>query len=217
MDNNLKFFSIFRFVIFFKMGKTLKILICGKKSTGKTALLEQLVYNNFNIKQKYFPTIEDIYVACWEKDKGVKEKIRFYDTKGMENSRDSDTINQMRHLYPLVDGIVLVFSSNDLDSIQCIEKLKSEIEKLNRERKTREPFHFVLIDYTALNQSTDTSRDTVRLELQNKFKAQCYEISSLDKRDLLCKPFIELAQLITQISTKGTISIKKPKVFSSKQ
>lgn len=199
------------------MGKTLKILVCGKKSIGKTALLEQLVYNNYNIKQKYFPTIEDIYVACWEKDKGVKEKIRLYDTKGMENNRDSDTINQMRHLFPLVDGIVLVFASNDPDSIQCIEKLKAEIEKLNRERRAREPFHFVLIDYTAQIPPTEPSRDILRSDLQIKLKAQCYEVNSLEKRDALCKPFIELAQLITQISTKGTISIKKPKVFSSKQ
>lgn len=69
------------------MGKTLKVLVCGKKAVGKTTLLEQLVYNNFNSQNKpsadkYFATIEDIYIACWEKDKGVKEKIRFYDTKG---------------------------------------------------------------------------------------------------------------------------------------
>ena len=156
-----------------KMGKTFKILMCGKKATGKTTILEQLIYNNANISSnsvnssgggggggstaqrptsitssltsstttltalgsssnspdKYFSTIEDIYVACWEKDKGVKEKLRFYDTHGMENSKDTDTINQMRHLFPLVDGCVLVFSSNDSDSMQCIEKLKFEIEK----------------------------------------------------------------------------------------
>ncbi|CAF0721113.1 unnamed protein product [Brachionus calyciflorus] len=199
------------------MGKTLKILVCGKKSIGKTTLLEQLVYNSFNPKQKYFPTIEDIYVACWEKDKGIKEKIRFYDTKGMENSKDNETINQMRHLFPLIDGVVLVFSSNDSDSVQCVEKLKLEIEKSVRERRTRELCHFVLVDNLTLNQTSDpvSNKDLYRSEIQNRLKAQCYEISSLDKRDILCKPFIDLAQLITQISTKGSITIKKPKVFSS--
>lgn len=200
------------------MGKTLKILVCGKKSTGKTTLLEQLVYNNFNSKQKYFPTIEDIYVACWEKDKGIKEKIRFYDTKGMDSSKDNETINQIKHLFPIIDGVVLVFSSNDSDSVQCVEKLKAEIEKSNRERRTRELCHFVLIDNLTLNQTpTDTvaNKDLYRSEIQNRLKAPCFEINAIDKRDILCKPFIELAQLITQISTKGSITIKKPKVFSS--
>ena len=72
------------------MGKTLKIIVCGKKAIGKTTLLEQLIFNSFTVNQsrsspnseKYFATIEDMYIACWERDKGVKEKIRFYDTKG---------------------------------------------------------------------------------------------------------------------------------------
>ena len=78
------------------MGKTLKIIVCGKKALGKTSILEQLIYNNLNTTlqssssskpasgdNKYIPTIEDIYIACWEKDRGVKEKLRLYDTKGM--------------------------------------------------------------------------------------------------------------------------------------
>lgn len=81
------------------MGKTLKVIVCGKKETGKTSILEQLVYNNLNTNlnsnnsnnstsattNKYLRTIEDIYIACWEKDKGVKEKIRLYDTRGILN------------------------------------------------------------------------------------------------------------------------------------
>lgn len=209
------------------MGKTLKIIVCGKKATGKTTILEQIVYNNYQQKtnDKYYPTIEDIYIACWEKDKGLKEKIRFYDTKGMENSKDTETINQMRHLFSLVDGACLVFSSNDSDSIQCVEKLKAEIEKSIYKK---EICHFILIDnqtQTPVNQdnliSNDnlniSNKDSVRQELQSKLKAQCFELNSLDKRDSVCKPFIELAQQITQISTKGpmNITIKKPKVFSS--
>lgn len=73
------------------MGKTLKIIVCGKKAVGKTTILEQLIYNNLNtalqgsssLTNKYIPTIEDIYIACWEKDRGLKEKLRLYDTKGI--------------------------------------------------------------------------------------------------------------------------------------
>jgi len=253
------------------MGKTYKILMCGKKATGKTTILEQLIYNNANISSnsvnssgggsstaqrptsitssltsstttltalgssgnspdKYFSTIEDIYVACWEKDKGVKEKLRYYDTHGMENSKDTDTINQMRHLFPLVDGCVLVFSSNDSDSMQCIEKLKFEIEK---SKDKKEICHFIIIDNQMpvpvntqpMNEASSTlssmitNRDLIRQEMQTRLRANLYEFTTIDKRDLLCKPFIDLAMSITQVNTKGSMnivqSIKKPKVFSS--
>lgn len=254
------------------MGKTLKIIVCGKKAIGKTTILEQLIYNNANISStnsssststptrpssialntattspsgstetqvgatKYFSTIEDIYVACWEKDKGVKEKLRFYDTRGMDNAKDTDTINLMRHLFPTVDGCVLVFSSNDSDSMQCIEKLKHEIEK---SKDKKEICHFIIIDNQMavpvnlvnadrFSQNTDatsmlssmiTNRDLIRQEMQTRLRANLHEFTTLDKRDVLCKPFIELAQSITQVNTKGSMnivqSIKKPKVFSS--
>lgn len=227
-----------------KMGKTYKIIVCGKKATGKTSLLEQLIFNNLNFntnlssqsgqnrtvnENKYFATIEDIYVACWEKDKGIKEKIRYYDTKGMDSAKDMDTINQMRHLFPLVDGAVLVFSSNDADSIQCIEKLKQEIEK---SKDKKEICHFILLDnlcpQTPVNISAAStidpstpapSREQIRYDLQARFRTSLCELNSLDKRDLLCKPFIDLATNITQVPSKGSMnivqSIKKPKVFSS--
>lgn len=32
------------------MGKTTKVVVCGMKGVGKTALLEQLIYGNVNAK-----------------------------------------------------------------------------------------------------------------------------------------------------------------------
>lgn len=237
------------------MGRTYKILVGGKKAVGKTAILEQLIYSNpiytisnnatTNTNQlghrlssvsqtsssdRYFSTVEDIYVACWEKDKGIKEKLRFYDTKGMDNSKDVDTITQMRHLFSSLDGAVLVYSSNDSDSIQCIEKLKMEIEK---SKDKKEICHFILIDYLAptplnlsytnSNSSSDSNfREQIKLDIPNRFKISSnliYDLTSLDKRDLLCKPFIDLASNITQINNKSSmnslVQLKKPKVFSS--
>lgn len=220
------------------MGKTLKLIICGKKAIGKTSILEQLIYNNLNLSatqannnltstlpkkqnEKYIATIEDIYVACWEKDKGVKEKLRFYDTKGMDSAKDQDTINQIRHLFPSMDGAILVFSSADADSIQCVEKLKHEIEK---SKDKKEICHFIMIDNQANPDPTGTgvigNRELIRQELQSKHRCAVYELTGLDKRDLLCKPFIDLATNITQVNAKSSMnlvqSIKKPKVFSSK-
>ena len=35
------------------------------------------------ILQQMVPTIEDIYVAHVETNRGIKEQVRFYDTKGL--------------------------------------------------------------------------------------------------------------------------------------
>lgn len=235
------------------MGKTYKIIVCGKKALGKTSILEHLIYNNpisssvgqgnsnnINNSQqrlsttsltsststiqsdRYFSTIEDIYVACWEKDKGIKEKLRFYDTRGMENAKDQETINLSRHLFSSCDGAVLIFSSADTDSIQCIEKLKQEIEK---SKDKKEICHFILIDNNIPqnNSSDDTvlftgNKDSIRSDLQNRLRSNVYEFTGSDKRDALCKPFIDLATTITQLPTKGSGLVKPfkgPKVFSS--
>jgi len=194
------------------MGKTYKIIVCGKKSVGKTRLLEQLIYNRAT--DKYYPTIEDIYVAYWERERGMKEKFRFYDTRGMENSKDTETLNSMKQLFQLVDGAILVYSSGDTDSYQCIEKLKQEIEK---SKDKKELCHFIAVDYDVGNsQSFGSSNATI--EHQNLLKASVYEIG-VDKREQLCKAFTDLASNITQIVTKSSMtlvqSIKKQKVFSS--
>lgn len=66
------------------MGKTSKVVVCGMKGVGKTAILEQLIYGNVNLKSCFYPTIEDIYVANIETDRGTKERVCFYDTAGLE-------------------------------------------------------------------------------------------------------------------------------------
>ena len=66
--------------------------------------------------------------------------------------------------------------------------------------------------------ANNENKEQNRLDLQNKFKSNLYDLNTLDKRDLLCKPFIDLASNITQLTTKSSMNplvLKKPKVFSS--
>jgi hypothetical protein len=126
----------------------------------------------------------------------------------------------MKHLFPSADGAVLIFSSNDQDSINCIDKLKSEIEK---SKDKKEICHFICIDYApncssnSNETTTSNNREAIRQDVQSKLRASVYEITSLDKRDLLCKPFVDLGILMTQVITKNIVpSIRKPKsLFSS--
>lgn len=66
------------------MGKLSKVVVCGMKGVGKTAVLEQLIYGNVNSKSIFYPTIEDIYVANIETERGTKERVCIYDTAGLE-------------------------------------------------------------------------------------------------------------------------------------
>ncbi|TMW40021.1 hypothetical protein DOY81_014899, partial [Sarcophaga bullata] len=82
-----------------KIGKVGKVLICGMKGVGKTALLEQLIYGNVNMDtvrqllnnclndclivlnffaKEIHPTIEDIYVASVDTGRGTRETLRIY-------------------------------------------------------------------------------------------------------------------------------------------
>jgi small GTP-binding protein len=204
------------------MGKLFKILVVGRKEIGKTLLLEQLIYNRQS--EKYFPTIEDIYVAYWEKDKNIKEKFRFYDTKGMENASDVDTIDTYRYLFTMIDACIFIYSSSDPESYKCIEKIKMEIDKEKTKEKSREIINYIAIDYDI---SCILNKTIVNANLLQSSKPHFqllkniiyYEIS-YDKREQLSKAFSDLALTLAPIiGTKGSmnsISIKKPKVFSSK-
>uniref|UniRef100_A0A1B0BUF3 Uncharacterized protein n=1 Tax=Glossina palpalis gambiensis TaxID=67801 RepID=A0A1B0BUF3_9MUSC len=41
-----------------KIGKVGKLLICGMKGIGKTALLEKLIYGNVSVETEFHPTIK---------------------------------------------------------------------------------------------------------------------------------------------------------------
>uniref|UniRef100_K1QQN3 NF-kappa-B inhibitor-interacting Ras-like protein 2 n=1 Tax=Magallana gigas TaxID=29159 RepID=K1QQN3_MAGGI len=62
------------------MGKISKVLVCGHAGVGKTAAIEHLIYGTHSVGSQMYPTIEDIYSAMIETDRGVKEKVIIYDT-----------------------------------------------------------------------------------------------------------------------------------------
>ena len=71
--------------------RTQKVVVCGARGCGKTSVLEKLIYGNNGVKlfrifsfflnrivvQPFSSTIEDVYVANIETDRGNKEKIRY--------------------------------------------------------------------------------------------------------------------------------------------
>lgn len=121
------------------MGKSSKVVVCGMKGVGKTSILEQVIYGNLNEQTEVYPTIEDIYIANVETDRGTKEKVRFYDTAGIELSQTSTahgTTNQQlpRHYIAIADGYLLIYDSERSESVDVLAALKKDIDK-NKDKK----------------------------------------------------------------------------------
>lgn len=62
------------------------------------------------IFQPFPTTLEDIYVANVDNDRGTTEKLRIYDTAGLDSKSATLKEDLPKHLFPFADGYVLVFS-----------------------------------------------------------------------------------------------------------
>lgn len=88
-----------------KVGKIGKVVICGMKGVGKTAILEQLIYGSINpdsvsksvplfrlhyltvfLIQELCSTIEDTYVASVDTGRGPRDTLRIFDTAGLQGN-----------------------------------------------------------------------------------------------------------------------------------
>lgn len=78
-------------------------------------------------------TQEDVYVASVETDRGVKEQLRLYDTKGLQEGQDLP-----KHYYTVADGFVLVYSVDSVESFKKVETLKKEIDKSRDKKEVRD-------------------------------------------------------------------------------
>lgn len=71
-------------------------------------------------------------MASVETDRGVKEQLRLYDTKGLHDGQDLP-----KHYYSVADGFVLVYSVDSLESFKKVDILKKEIDKSRDKKEVR--------------------------------------------------------------------------------
>lgn len=95
-----------------------------------------------------WPTIEDIYQASIETDKGVREQVRFYDTAGLDLTQLPEvglysnpdpslvlSFGQIAKQYAAIsDAFILVYDTSRPETFDCLVTLKKEIDK-NKEKK----------------------------------------------------------------------------------
>ncbi|KAM0732374.1 NF-kappa-B inhibitor-interacting Ras-like protein [Formica fusca] len=187
------------------MGKTTRVVVCGMKGVGKTALLEQLIYGNIDAKTEIHPTIEDIYVANIETDRGTKEKVRFYDTAGLESLQSNVNNQQLpRHYLGFADGYVLVYDTGKPESLDVLFPLKKDIDK-NKDKK--EIIVIVIGNRTktdaVLNNLENTASKATNWCTREKVKH--YEVDVMDRSSLF-EAFVHLSSKLNPPANKSTFS-----------
>uniref|UniRef100_A0A671QUV5 NF-kappa-B inhibitor-interacting Ras-like protein 2 n=1 Tax=Sinocyclocheilus anshuiensis TaxID=1608454 RepID=A0A671QUV5_9TELE len=106
------------------MGKSCKVVVCGQGSVGKSAVLEQLLYANHVAGSETMETLEDSYIGSVETDRGTREQVRLYDTRGLRDGHEFP-----RHYFTFADGFVLVYSIDSKESFKRVEALKKDIDR----------------------------------------------------------------------------------------
>ncbi|XP_065223185.1 NF-kappa-B inhibitor-interacting Ras-like protein 2 [Planococcus citri] len=197
------------------MGKVYRVIVCGMKNVGKTLILEQVIYGKHKNTTVTFPTIEDIYVANVETDRGTRERIRFYDTSGIDPSLSPmsptgdqscmmNACNQLARQYNgTTDGYILIYDVSRSDSLDCLITMKKEIDKI---RDKKEGFYVIVANYKGGKSNTDLPNNIGRaIQWANKEKLRHFEVNAFDKLTLY-EPFTYLASKISSAPSKSSFS-----------
>ncbi|CAL1294643.1 unnamed protein product [Larinioides sclopetarius] len=180
-------------------GKTSKVLICGYRSSGKTSILEQVIYGNFPCYA--YPTIEDIYCALVNTDRGVKEKLRFYDTAGTVPGQSTDFL---KTYMTYAEGVILVYAINSRESFSLLDQVKKDYDKIKEKKEVP-----IIVLGNKMDLQNERQVDTGLAQAwAQKEKVKLYEVSALDRRTLI-EPFVYLASKMNPPPTHFRITMVK--------
>uniref|UniRef100_A0A1A8ELJ3 NFKB inhibitor interacting Ras-like 1 n=1 Tax=Nothobranchius korthausae TaxID=1143690 RepID=A0A1A8ELJ3_9TELE len=179
------------------MGKGCKVVVCGQAAVGKTAILAQLLYGNHTLGSESCETQEDVYVASVETDRGVKEQLRLYDTKGLQEGQDLP-----KHYYSVADGFILVYSIDSLESFRRVDVLKKEIDK---SRDKKEVAVIVLGNKSDLQECRQVDQETAQQWARGE-KVKLWEVTVAERNSLI-EPFTQLTSRLTQPQSKSAFPL----------
>ncbi|XP_033913302.3 NF-kappa-B inhibitor-interacting Ras-like protein 2 [Acipenser ruthenus] len=181
------------------MGKSCKVVVCGLSAVGKTAILEQLLYANHVVGSEPIETLEDIYIGSIETDRGVREQVRFYDTRGLREGSEFP-----KHYFSFAEGFVLVYSIDSKESFKRMEALKKDIDKY---RDKKEVTIVILGNKCDLQDQRRVDHEGAQHWAKTE-KVRLWEVSVTDRRTLI-EPFVHLASKMTQPQSKSTFPLSR--------
>ncbi|KAL1431800.1 hypothetical protein MTO96_013900 [Rhipicephalus appendiculatus] len=187
-------------------GKTSKIMVCGHKGCGKTSVLEQLIYNHHPLKADIQPTIEDIYCALVDNDRGGKEKVQFFDSRGVDSSEAEVSKSHLAHadasihiMFPSFMGVVLIYAINSRESFLLLEQLKKDIDK----HKDKKELSFLVLGNKADLSAERQVETQSAINWATKERVRFAEVSAFDRKSLI-EPFIYLVSKVNPPPSKST-------------
>ncbi|XP_048731569.1 NF-kappa-B inhibitor-interacting Ras-like protein 1 isoform X5 [Ostrea edulis] len=176
------------------MGKISKLIVCGHVGVGKTAAIEHLIYGNHTVGSQMYPTIEDIYSAMIETDRGVKEKVIIYDT----GSLDENKSELPRHYFSFPDGFVLFYDVTNLESFQKLDRIKKDIDRFKDKREV----HIAVIgNKIDLQEGREVDKEKASAWAQRE-KVKLFE-ATVSQRKTIIDPFVWITSRITQPQSKS--------------
>ncbi|MPC37626.1 NF-kappa-B inhibitor-interacting Ras-like protein 2 isoform X3 [Portunus trituberculatus] len=167
------------------MGRTSRVVVAGARQCGKTSILEKAIYANSTAEKQYIPTVEDTYVGIVETERGTREKLRFYDTAGL----DAQHRSLPQHYHALADGYVLVYSVTDSLSFQLLTDMKKDID---RHKEKKDVPIIILGNKSDLSGSSGAVDETTAERWAAGERLRVWQVNTVD-RNLLLEPFMNLA------------------------
>lgn len=191
-----------------------KVMVMGLRNTGKSCILQQLIYsndpvgNNSNVNRQGVheshidhETIEDIYSAVIEnEEKGCKEKVHFFETPGIQSIQSLNP-ESLRHYVNVADAFVLVYSIDKRESFSVVELIKRNIDKMKEKRD---------VPILVLGNKLDSYRfrQVDRAEAESfaaREKIRLVEVTSIDRQTLI-EPFVYLTSRLSPSVNKSSFS-----------
>jgi len=180
-----------------------KIVMLGAQLCGKTSLIEQCI-NGVYIVGMTFPTVEDTYEAWIEVEKGQRERIRIYDTAGL----NVDSPKVPSHYLHVADGFILVFSVCCERSFKLVDDLKKEID-----RARGKDFPLLVLG-TKVDKIEERKCDHERImKWSDTEKVKLFEVLTSNRKTLQ-EPMTWLVKKMASSCGKG--SSQTGKIFSRK-
>lgn len=185
-----------------------KVYVFGIKQCGKTCILEQLVKGHtpqYQIPKEHQPTIEDIYSALIDNDKGGRERVHFFETQGFASLRYFTT-DFVRNYICYADAVVLVYAINSRESFSVIELVKRAIDKYKEKKE---------LPVLCLGNKADCFRERqVDTDEVNAWAAKerikVFEVTASERKTLI-EPFVYLASKLNPPQAKSTFPRLGPK------